>query len=145
MMRIGTKKKNKNYVKRIGSYVIVEREEDDKIAIATDGTYFLLGGGLEKNESELDALKREVIEEAGYSLKNIKYFDQVTAWADSVTRGPLDVTATIYIAEFDRKIKEPIEKDHKVLWVDANIYKDKLFHEYQRYILNEYINAKGEK
>lgn len=143
MIRIGKKVEGVIYTKRPASYVIIEREEDRKIAIATEGkTYFFLGGGIENIETEIEALKREVIEEAGHSLKNIKYFDKVTAWADGVKRGPLDVTATFYIANFDKKITEPIEKDHKVLWVNPTDYKDKLFHEYQRYILQEYIDRR---
>lgn len=144
MIRIGTKLNNITYTKRDGAYVIIERNDDDKIAIATDGTWFFLGGGIEQGETELEALKRELLEESGYSIKNIKYFDKVTSWADGGKRGPLDVTATFYIAEFDEKVVEPIEKTHKVLWVNANEYKDKLYHEYQRYILDKYIKLKGE-
>lgn len=145
MVRIGNKVEGAKYTKRPASYVIIERKEDKKIAIATEGkTYFFLGGGIENEETEIDALKREVIEESGYSIKNIKYFNKVTAWADGVKRGQLDVIATFYIANFDKKITEPIEKDHRVLWVNPKEYKDKLFHEYQRYILDEYINKKGE-
>ena len=58
-------------------------------------------------------------------------------------RCPLFVTATFYIANFYKKITEPIEKDHRVLWVNPENYKDKLFHEYQRYILKEYIDRRG--
>lgn len=144
MVRIGTKKDNVKYTKRDGVYVIIERNNDDKIAIATDGTWFFLGGGIERGETELEALRRELLEESGYSIKNIKYFDKITSWADGGKRGPLDVTATFYIAEFDEKITELIEKTHKVLWVNASEYKDKLYHEYQRYILDKYIKLKGE-
>lgn len=144
MKRIGNKVEGISYTKRFASYVIIERREDKKIAIANDEipTFFFLGGGIENDETELEALKREVIEEAGYSLKNIKYFDKLTAWADGVKRGPLDVTATFYIAEFDEKITIPIEKNHKILWVNPEDYKNKLFHEYQRYILDKYIKLK---
>lgn len=142
MVRIGNKIDGAKYTKRFASYVIVERDEDKKIAIATDGTYFLLGGGIENDETEIEALRREVIEEAGYSIKNIKYFDKVTAWADGVKRGPLDVTATVYVAQFDEKVMEPIEKTHEVLWVNPEDYRDKLFHEYQRYVLDEYIKRR---
>lgn len=146
MVRIGNKRECVVYTKRPASYVIIERKEDKKIAIATEGkTFFFLGGGIENEETEIEAVKREVIEESGYSIKHIKYFDKVTAWADGVKRGPLDVTATFYIAEFDKKIAEPIEKDHTVLWVNPSDYKDKLFHEYQRYILQEYISKNIEE
>ena len=139
MIRIGKKIENVTYTKRQASYVIIERKEDDKIAIVTDGTWFLLGGGIEKGETQVEALKRELQEEAGYSLKNIQYFDQITAWADGGKRGPLDVTATIFIAEFDQKIVEPIEEIHTVFWVDPEEYENQLFHEFQRYALKKYI------
>lgn len=141
MIRIGERVQGVEYTKRPASYVIIEHDEGKKIAIAkANETWFFIGGGIEEGETEIDALKREVIEEAGYSIKDIKYFDKVTAWADGGKRGPLDVTATFYIAKFDKKIAEPIEKDHQIFWVNANEYKEKLFHEYQRYILEEYVN-----
>lgn len=143
MRRIGKKIEGLQYTKRPGAYAIIEREEDNKIAIATDGEYFFLGGGIEEGETEMEALKRELIEESGYCIKNIKYFDKVMAWADGGDRGPLDVIATIYTAQFDEKVAEPIEKDHKVLWIDAIDYKDKLYHEYQRYLLEKYIKIRG--
>lgn len=144
MKRIGKKIEGLQYTKRPGAYAIIEREEDEKIAIATDGEYFFLGGGIEEGETEIEALKRELIEESGYSIKNIKYFDKVMAWADGGDRGPLDVIATIYTAQFDEKVAEPIERDHKVLWIHAIDYKDKLYHEYQRYLLEEYMKIKQE-
>ena len=111
MLRIGSKKDGIQYKKRICAYAIIERIKDKKIAIATDKSdiYFLLGGGREKDELIEETLKREIIEE------------------------------TIYIAKFDKKILAPIEKDHRILWVSPLEYKDKLYHEYQRYILNKYI------
>ena len=147
MKRIGKKIENTIYNKRPGAYVIIECDEDDKIAIATDavGVYFFLGGGIEENETPEDALKREVIEESGYSLKNIILFDKVASWCYSETRGYMDVEATVYIAKFDKNVAKPIEEDHEIIWVDPLEYKNKLYHEYQRYILNKYIlTKKGE-
>lgn len=53
MIRIGSKIEGVNYTKRLGSYAIIEREEDKKVAIATDaeGVYFFLGGGIEKRRN----------------------------------------------------------------------------------------------
>lgn len=35
--------------------------------------------------------------------------------------------------------QEPIELDHQIVWVNPFEYKDKLYREYQRYILNKYV------
>lgn len=143
MKRIGKKLEGIIYTKRPGAYAIIERKEDNKIAIATaSNCFFFLGGGIEGEETEREALKRELLEESGYTIKNIRLFDKVASWADGGERGPLDVTATFYRAEFDQKVTDPIEKDHKILWVEPIEYKEKLYHEYQRYILGKYAELK---
>lgn len=144
MIRIGTKIENVQYAKRDGVYAIIERENDNKIAIATDGDYFFLGGGIEEGETEIEALRRELIEESGYSVKNIKYFDKISSYYISQRRGALDKIATFYIAEFDEKVTEPIEKNYKIVWINPSEYKDKLYRDYQRYILDKYVKIKGE-
>ena len=139
MERIGTKQEGLVYKKREAAYAIIKREEDNKVAIAkANGYFFFFGGGIEGEETPIEALKRELLEETGYQIKNIQYFDKITAWADGIEKGPLDITATIYIAQFDEKVTEPIEKDHEISWVDAIEYKDKIYSEYQGYILEKY-------
>lgn len=139
MEYIGKKMENVNYRKRPGAYAIITRKKDKKIAIGATCDYFLLGGGIENDETPKEALKRELIEETGYSIKNIRFFDKVFAYVDGKEKGLLDIEATVYIAEFDKYVKDPIEKDHKLLFVDAKDYVSKLYHEYQRYILKEYV------
>ena len=77
MKIIGERIENVEYYKRPSVYAIIESEDDNKVGIATDGLYFFFGGGIEGTETKLEALKREVIEEAGYTLKNIRYFDEI--------------------------------------------------------------------
>lgn len=141
MLRIGSKKAGIQYKKRICAYAIIERIKDKKIAIATDKSdiYFLLGGGCEEDELIEETLKREIIEETGYSLRDVELFDKINSWCYNDKYGYLDVEATIYIAKLDKKILDPIENDHRILWVSPLEYKDKLYHKYQRYILNKYI------
>ena len=116
------------------------RNEDDKVEIVTDGRdLFYLGGGIEEGETKLEALKREFIEETGYTIKNIEQFDELRSFIDGEEKGYLEVEAYVSTAEFDEKVAEPIEKDHKVLWVNPEEYKDKLYREWQKYILAEYV------
>ena len=135
---------NIKYRKRPGTYAIITRNEDDKVGIVTDGRdyFFFLGGGIEEGETKIKALKRELIEETGYTIKNIEPFDEVRSFIDSEEKGPLEVEAYIYTAEFDEKVAEPIEKDHRVLWVDSEDYMDKMYREWQKYILREYVERK---
>ena len=77
MKYVGNKEENIVYKKRPGAYAIIINKDDDKIGIvATEGRYFYLGGGIEKGETKLETLKRELLEESGYTIKNIKEFSK---------------------------------------------------------------------
>lgn len=139
MLRIGSKKAGIQYKKMICAYAIIEWIKDKKIATDKSDIYFLLGGGREEDELIEETLKREIIEKTGYSLRDVELFDKINYWRYNDKYGYLDVEATIYIAKLDKKILEPIENDHRILWVSPLEYKDKLYHKYQKYILNKYI------
>ena len=137
---IKPKEKDINYTKRKGAYVIIKKH-DDKIAIANqDNKYFFIGGGIEAEETKEEALKREVLEETGCTLKNIEYFDTVKSYEYNENHGYLEIIATIYTAEFDEKVAEKIEKN-EIIICNPKEYEDKLYHEYQRYALKKYINT----
>lgn len=143
MKYVGSKEENVEYRKRPGVYAIIVNKDDDKVGIVTDGEdYFYLGGGIENGETKLEALKREMIEEAGYSIKNIREFEEVGSHIFAEDKGYLEIIASVYIAEFDKKIAEPIEKDHKVLWVTPEEYVSKMFREWQRYIMERFIERR---
>lgn len=140
MKYIGKKEENIKYTKRPGAYAIIVNNTDNKIGIVTTGKdNFYLGGGIENGETELEALKRELIEESGYLIKNIRKFDEVGSFIDAEDKGYIEVIANVYIAEFDKKITEKIEKDHTVLWIDPEEYVGKMCREWQEYILKKYI------
>ncbi len=144
MKYIGSKEENIEYTKRPGAYAIIINKNSDKIGIVTDGRdSFYLGGGIEKGETKIEALKRELIEESGYSIKNIKEFEEVGSYIFSEDKGYLEVIASVYIAEFDKKIAEPIEKDHTVLWVKPEEYVSKMFREWQKYIMERFIEKEN--
>lgn len=143
MKYVSGKDPNIEYKKRPGAYAIILRKEDNKIGIVTDGDFFFLGGGIEEGESKLEALERELIEEAGYSIKNIMEFEEVGDFLYAEDKGYLEVIASVYLAEFDTKIAEPIEKDHTVLWVNPEEYQSKMFREWQKYIMKKFIEKRN--
>lgn len=135
------KKPNIDYKERKCAYAIIENDNGN-ISITNDGKYFFFGGGTEKNETALETLKRELLEETGYTIKDINLFDKIVSYEYNDCRGNLKIVATIYTAKFDKKISEPIEKDHKILCGKPEEYISKMYHEYQRVILKEYSDMK---
>ncbi len=93
-----------------------------------------------KSETELEALKRELIEESGYTIKNIQEFAKIGSYFYSETKGYIEVIANVYICEFDKKITNPVEKDHILLWVNPHDFVGKMCRKWQEYILKEFIN-----
>lgn len=147
MKYVGRKDENVEYRKRPGAYAIIVNKDDDKIGIVkviTDEGIenFYLGGGIEEGETKLEALKREMIEEAGYTIKNIKELEEVGSYIFAEDHGYIEVIASVYIAEFDKKVAEPIEKDHNVIWVKPEEYVDKMFREWQTYIMEKFIEKR---
>lgn len=114
-------------------------DNDGNIAITNDGKYFFFGGGKEGKEKDIETLEREMLEETGYTINKIELFDKIISYEYNSSRGNLKIVATIYLAKLDKKVVEPIEKDHPILWGKPEEYINKMYHEYQRVILKEYI------
>lgn len=114
-------------------------DNDGNIAITNDGKYFFFGGGKEGKEKDIETLEREMLEETGYTIKKIELFDKLISYEYNSSRGNLKIVATIYLAKLDKKVVEPIEKDHPILWGKPEEYINKMYHKYQRVILKEYI------
>ena len=57
------------YVNRYGVYAVIPNKDKDQIILvqAPNGAWFLPGGEIEAGEDHLQALKRELIEELGFT------------------------------------------------------------------------------
>lgn len=134
---------NISYRKRPGSYAIIKRSTDDLIGIImANGEYFLLGGGIEKEETTLKALERETSEEIGYTLKQIIDLAEIGSYIYNDEKGYLDVEAYIHVAVLGQKICEPIEKDHNLIWVNPTDYIGKMSQLWQDEALKKYLEFK---
>ncbi|TQR36127.1 NUDIX domain-containing protein [Lysinibacillus sphaericus] len=71
MITFGKKIEGKGYIWRPAVYCLIFNSQKEKIAIiqTNDGEFFLPGGGMEKNESHEECLKREALEEMGMDIE----------------------------------------------------------------------------
>lgn len=129
------KRPNIKYNTRECSYVILI-DDKSNIAIVNDGKYFFLGCK-EKEETEIQTIEREMLEETGYNIVNPKLFDRVISYEYNSSRGYLKIIASIYTAKLGNKICDPIEKDHKIMWGKINDFIPLMYHKYQKFILKE--------
>ena len=147
MKYIGKKLEGKEYKERKTSYGLIFNEKGE-IAVAyikKYDMYNLIGGKIEGKENSKDALIRETKEEIGYSLKDIEYINNLACYyyfdiMDIYELGIMD----FYKVKLDRKICNPIEEDHELVWVKPEDIIDKMYFEYHRYFLGEYLENNRE-
>jgi 8-oxo-dGTP diphosphatase len=142
---IGKKLPDREYEIRDAVYVILRNK--DKIAIVYINNvdmYNLVGGKIEDNEDEITALKRECLEEIGYDIKNIRYFDKVGSYYYLDFKDLyIEAIVTFYIADIGDKICNPIETTHELIWMDLNDAISLLYFAFHKYILEKYLDSKN--
>ncbi len=129
-------KENISYTDRIGAYLLPIK--DGKIAIikAPKG-YFFYVGGKEVTERDEECLKRECLEEIGYAVNIKEKICSAEAYIIHSEIGDFHPIQTYYSGELKEKITEPIESDHKLIWVKIEHLKGKMFAEMQNWALEQ--------
>lgn len=82
--------------------------------------YSFVGGGVEKEETHEECLKREFVEESGYELLEIKPFVTIDCFWLAAGKWPLESLANFYIVKVGNKICEPTEEGHTPEEIDLN-------------------------
>lgn len=136
MHRVFGNKENRDYFDRKGAYLVVLKE--DKFAvIKTPKGYFLLGGGIDKNEQDEECIKRECLEEIGYSVEVNQFICSAETYCKHPKIGFFHPIQNYYIGELIEKIKEPIETDHLLEWISYENIKNNMFLGMQNWAIDE--------
>lgn len=123
---------------RPGVYGICYDGDKTLIVESTLGK-FILGGGIEENETDEECLVREFREEIGYDVSVVRWLEdiveyvEVKEWEKNYMK-PM----RFYQVQLGDKVCEPIETDHFMKWVDADEIKDMMYLKGQGYILEKY-------
>ena len=129
-------KENAVYLDREGAYLIPVHNNEIAV-IKTAKGFFLLGGGLDENKSHEDCIKRECIEETGYTAVIKEKICSAETYTTHPELGYFHPVQSYYIGELKEKVSEPIETDHILKWVKYDDIKGKMFAEMQNWALEQ--------
>ncbi|MBE6068537.1 MAG: NUDIX domain-containing protein [Clostridium lundense] len=133
----GKKLDEVEYIDRIAVYGIVINNEGKVAVIKTPAGYFLPGGGMENGESHKECIEREFIEETGYKIEIQKFIGRASLYHISKTNQYLRGIGYFYIVSLQCYCGAPIEKDHKLIWLEPNECIKSLFLEHQAWGVSE--------
>jgi 8-oxo-dGTP diphosphatase len=138
----GEKEKGKEYIWRPAVYGLMFNTQKNKIAVlqTNDGQYFLPGGGIEKNESYEECLKREAMEEMGMEVEigtflgcAQRYFYSTNELKYYLSEG------NFYLCEMIMQLGKPLEEDHTLKWLELEQAIERLFHDHQSWAVKNAI------
>ena len=133
-------KEDVKYLDREGAYIIPIK--DGKIGVVkTPKGYFLLGGGIDKDESHEQAIRRECLEEAGYGVKIGELICSAELYTNHPTLGYFHPIQVYYSGDLLEWIQAPIESDHEFLWIDLDEIRGKMFTKMQDWAIEQYLKT----
>ncbi|SFG08384.1 NUDIX hydrolase [Streptococcus equinus] len=115
----GEKLDNVDYKVRYGVYAVIPNATKDQIILvqAPNGSWFLPGGEIEEGEDHFSALKRELIEELGFSAELGYYYGQADEYFYSRHRDTYFYNpAYIYEVTHYEQLGAPLEDFNNLAW-----------------------------
>lgn len=124
----GEKKEGVVYARRPGAYAVFT--EDGKVAVVdVAGKYFLPGGGVDEGESPEDALRRELKEELGWEINDVKELGNALDHCFSEKANAyITKEETFFTAVRTGAAGHIEEVDHKIIWLSPHEARPRMFH-----------------
>lgn len=121
-----------SYSARPGAYGIAfDGQGRAALVLVENSVRVLLGGGIEAGESEDDCLRREIMEEIGYSAvvrEKVCVGEEYTFTRRSGR--PFHPIGHIYLVDFGEKLAEG-EEGHELIWLPVEECREKMALPYQ--------------
>ena len=115
----GEKQEDVQYENSYALYAVIPDEKQEKIILvqAPNGAWFLPGGEIEQDEDRLTALKRELIEELGFTAQISQYYGQADEYFYSRHRDTYFYNpAYIYEVSQYEQSQAPLEDFNQLVW-----------------------------
>jgi 8-oxo-dGTP diphosphatase len=114
----GIKQEGIDYIDRPGVYALIENNNSQIGVIETSHGYFLPGGGIEAGESDVEALKREILEEIGYQASILIEIGEAVEYIQAYSEKKYyQINSRFYKVLPGTEIGEGVEKDHRLVWL----------------------------
>ena len=138
MIRVNEPDSNITYEDRYSSYAIIKNDNEEIAVVEMVGWgYIFPGGKEEKNENSYETIKREALEEIGYEVSDLEYYEKFETFYQISSRGRFincHNIADIYLGKMKDKVMEPIENTN-LHWFKPNELYGKLKLDFQNVIL----------
>ncbi len=132
----GERSESVRYTLRPGAYVLLDDGRGQLALVRTPQGVFLPGGGIEADETPVQAATREVLEECGFVVR-VGYW---AAWAVQFCYSESEKTHFEKRCTFVDAVVESValsrtEADHELLWVASAAAPALMTHESQRWAI----------
>ena len=143
MLEFGTKIAGKEYLKRPGAYAVLINAQGEIGLVQNPKGYFLVGGGIEGDETPEEALHREVLEEIGMS---IELGEKIGVATQHIYVPEVDVYVTkeghFYKATLLETVSQDSEDTHELKWLEPQDALKNILHESHRWAVEQVLKKK---
>ena len=136
----GEKDESANYQDRYAAYIIVELHGKIAMIEAPNGAFFLPGGEKEGEETNEEAIARELLEEMGIRAEIACYLGEAAEYFYSKHRKTYyHNPGYFYAAKSWQSVGEPIETDQSIWWVTPETALEKLKRGSHRWAVEQWL------
>ncbi len=132
----GERKPGQSYVPRPGAYGILRNDQGWIAVLETPRGCFLPGGGSEGGETPEETLVREVREECGFRVQDIRRIGEAVEYVYTEgNEAGIRKECVFFVATVVGILGPPTEPDHTVLWLPLEEADLRLVHGSQQWAL----------
>ncbi len=135
-------KENAEYIDRKGVYIIPEKDGKIGVIQTSKGLFFLGGGLMDHCETEEMCIRRECLEEAGYTVCVGARLCSAETYCLHPEVGYFHPIQIYYAGKLLEQVQDPVETDHKLVWISVDELEGNMFLEMQNWALEQFIKYK---